>query len=474
MPQTAVNRAALWWALVGMFVLNAGKAVHTRDRGLPDRPRRRSLGAGARAWAHRSRGRAGRVELNALQIGTSTIRSAVIILEILFWASLGAILWTHVGYPLFVAALAAARRMRVAKDDIAPSVAVVVAAHNEEAVIERLVESLLAQDYPGGLEVVVASDASTDGMDALVERLAARDGRVRLVRCPRGGKVAAQNPAVAHSRRARSSPSPTRARSGSRMPSGSSSAASPTRSRLRLRPASPRRAGRHEPRGRSTGATSSGCAGASRPLGSITGGNGAIYAVRRDDYVEVDPRFGHDLTFPYLMVQHGLRAVYDPEARASRPPGPRPRGRVRAQGAHVRALLAHPRSGRDAPRRRAAVCLRALLAPRPSLRERPPARRPPRDQPRPRRRAGSSTSRCSPRRSRCSCSRSPARLRLPIPGAAHRLLLRARHVGHGRGALPLRCASACRPSGRRSRARGEARAVDLAGAASSGSSLASP
>ena len=33
MPQTAKNRAALWWALIGMFVLNTGKAVHTRDRG---------------------------------------------------------------------------------------------------------------------------------------------------------------------------------------------------------------------------------------------------------------------------------------------------------------------------------------------------------------------------------------------------------------------------------------------------------
>src|SRR5207302_321150 len=37
-------------------------------------------------------------------------------------------------------------------------------------------------------------------------------------------------------------------------------------------------------------------------LGSITGGIGPIYAVRRDDYVEVDPRFGHDLALPYLMV----------------------------------------------------------------------------------------------------------------------------------------------------------------------------
>src|SRR5205807_5892140 len=51
-------------------------------------------------------------------------------------------------------------------------------------------------------------------------------------------------------------------------------------------------------------------------LGSITGGNGSIYAVRRQDYVEVDPRFGHDLAFPYLMVQRGRRAVYDADAVA--------------------------------------------------------------------------------------------------------------------------------------------------------------
>src|SRR5205814_9098814 len=51
-------------------------------------------------------------------------------------------------------------------------------------------------------------------------------------------------------------------------------------------------------------------------LHSVTGGNGPIYAVRREDYVEVDPRFGHDLSFPYLMVQRGRRAVYEPEANA--------------------------------------------------------------------------------------------------------------------------------------------------------------
>ncbi len=48
----------------------------------------------------------------------------------------------------------------------------------------------------------------------------------------------------------------------------------------------------------------------------MTGGNGSIYAVRRERYEEVDPRFGHDLSFPYLMVKRGFRAVYAPRAVA--------------------------------------------------------------------------------------------------------------------------------------------------------------
>jgi hypothetical protein len=56
--------------------------------------------------------------------------------------------------------------------------------------------------------------------------------------------------------------------------------------------------------------------------GSITGGNGSIYAVRRSDYVDVDTRFGHDLSFPYLMVQRGRRAVYDAAALAFEKPTP--------------------------------------------------------------------------------------------------------------------------------------------------------
>jgi cellulose synthase/poly-beta-1,6-N-acetylglucosamine synthase-like glycosyltransferase len=238
------------------------------------------------------------------------------ILEILFWASLGAILSAHVGYPVFAALLAAVYGKQIAKDDITPSAAVVVAAHNEEAVIGRVVESLLAQDYPADrLEVVVASDGSTDGTDARIEELAGRDRRVRLVRCPRGGKVAAQNAAVrtletevvafadagavwdpdALRKLVRSLADPKVGYVAGRVafgkPDGTNREALYWRYELWLRSRE-------------------------SALGSITGGNGAIYAVRRAEYVEVDPRFGHDLTFPYVTVQHGRRAVYEPEARA--------------------------------------------------------------------------------------------------------------------------------------------------------------
>ena len=84
------------------------------------------------------------------------------------------------GYPLAAAALARRCPRPVRKGDVTPSVTVVVAAHDEEDVIGRRVENLLALDYPPeNLEVVVASDDSADGTDSAVEAVAAREPRVR-------------------------------------------------------------------------------------------------------------------------------------------------------------------------------------------------------------------------------------------------------------------------------------------------------
>ena len=240
----------------------------------------------------------------------------------LFWGSLGALAWTHAGYPLAVAGLARVRGRGVRKGDGQPPVSVIVAAHDEESVIERRLENLLALDYPAErVEILVASDASADRTDELVDAVAAAEPRVRLLRCPRGGKQAALNRAVrecdgeivafsdanatwapdALARLVRPFADPEVAYVCGRLvleaADGTNREGAYWRYELWLRESESR-------------------------LGSVTGGNGSIYAVRRSDYVDVDPRFGHDLAFPYLMVQRGRRAVYEPEARAFEKPTP--------------------------------------------------------------------------------------------------------------------------------------------------------
>ncbi len=240
----------------------------------------------------------------------------MVVVEALFWASLGALLWTHLGYPLLAAVVARLRPRRVRKGELEPSVSVVVAAHDEEGVIEQRLANLLQLDYPADrLEVVVASDASSDRTDELVEAFAAREPRVRLLRCPRAGKVAAQNLAV-------------RETSGELVAFSDANARwEPDALRKLVRnfadPDVAYACGRLRLE-RSGGTNREGIywrfelwlRGRESALGSITGGNGAIYAVRRSDYVENEPRFGHDLGFPYLMAQRGRRAVYEPEAVA--------------------------------------------------------------------------------------------------------------------------------------------------------------
>ena len=97
----------------------------------------------------------------------------------------------------FISLLARVRPRHIFAGEITPSVTVIVAAYNEEHVIERRILNLLELDYPSGLfDIVVTSDASTDKTNAIVERLSTQYDRVSLIICPRGGKVAAQDRAV--------------------------------------------------------------------------------------------------------------------------------------------------------------------------------------------------------------------------------------------------------------------------------------
>jgi cellulose synthase/poly-beta-1,6-N-acetylglucosamine synthase-like glycosyltransferase len=241
----------------------------------------------------------------------------VIVVKVLFWASLALLVWTHVAYPALWAALARVVGRRVRREDVTPSVAVIVAAYDEEAVIARRVENLLALDYPPDrLEIVVTSDASSDR----TEELAAAAG-ARVIRNARGGKVAAQDRAV------RETDSEIVAFSDA------NATWAPDALRRLVRAFADPDVGYVCGQLRVVAADGSNREGvywryelavrdAESRLGSITGGNGSIYAVRRADYVEVDPRFGHDLSLPYVMVQRGRRAVYDPDALAFEKPTP--------------------------------------------------------------------------------------------------------------------------------------------------------
>jgi len=235
----------------------------------------------------------------------------------LFWGSLGALAWTHVGYPAAAAALARMRPKPVRKKDVTPSVSLVVAAHDEEDVIGRRLENLLALEYPEDLlEIVVASDGSTDGTEEIVEQVASRAPRVKLLVCERAGKGAAQNRAVAETHAeivafsdANSRWEPDALRKLVR------SFADPevgyVCGQLRLEsPDGSNQEGlywRYELWQRESESA----------IGSITAGNGAVYAVRRSDYLGYDdPRIGHDFGLPFRLAQQGRRSVYDPEAIA--------------------------------------------------------------------------------------------------------------------------------------------------------------
>ena len=119
--------------------------------------------------------------------------------EFWFWATLGVGLYPYVLYPLCVALLRLVRPRPVRSEPITPRVTVVISAYNEARHIEATVRNKLDQDYPPALlDVMVASDGSTDETDTLLRGLAHHDPRVSYFRQqPRDGKTAALNALVA-------------------------------------------------------------------------------------------------------------------------------------------------------------------------------------------------------------------------------------------------------------------------------------
>ena len=238
-------------------------------------------------------------------------------LAIVFWISVGLVLYAHAGYFLLLWVVDRVRparpAVREAQPDELPSVSVIVAAYAEAEVIAARLENLRAIDYPPALlEVIVACDGSPDDT---AQR--ARDAGADVVlELPRGGKIRAQDAAVKRSQRDIVAFSDANVQW------------EPAALRKLVAPFIDPQVGyvcgdvsfvnergtnqegvywRYEMALRSLESR----------VRSVTGGNGAIYATRREAYLFVDPIMGHDLSFPFNMVKHGWRAVYASDAHAS-------------------------------------------------------------------------------------------------------------------------------------------------------------
>jgi cellulose synthase/poly-beta-1,6-N-acetylglucosamine synthase-like glycosyltransferase len=266
----------------------------------------------------------------------------------IFWTTAGLLAWAQAGYALALAALRPRLRERWTPppaDDL-PTVSLIVAAHAERDVIAAKVANARALDYPRDrLEIVVACDGSTDG----TPDEARRAGADVVLELPRGGKVRAQDAAVR--------------RSTAEIVAFSDANAlwEPDALRALVAPFTSDDGGGASIGyvcGRVTFVNPDGGSNQEgvywryemllrereSDLASVTAGNGAIYATRREAYVEVDPVMGHDLKFPFTLVRAGWRCVEQPLARATERMVPDVEGeaaRKRRMMSHAWAIVLH-------------------------------------------------------------------------------------------------------------------------------------
>lgn len=249
-------------------------------------------------------------------------------LEWVFWASCALIVYAHAGYPLALAALTAIRGRGDAPSPAgtdAPDVSLIIAAYDEQDVIAEKVANALALDHPRDrLEVIVASDGSSDR----TAELAREAGADLVLELPRGGKVAALNAAVRQAR-------------GSILAfSDANSFWSPDALAELLAALGGEDAGYVCGQVRFSGGEGGNQEGLywryemairemESRLAGVTAGNGAIYAVRRDAFIEIDPARGHDLSLPFELTKRGWRATYAPAALATEKMAPTIEGEFR-------------------------------------------------------------------------------------------------------------------------------------------------
>jgi biofilm PGA synthesis N-glycosyltransferase PgaC len=239
---------------------------------------------------------------------------------LVFWGSLLALAYVYAGYPLIAGLRARIRPRPVRRAPIEPHVSIMVVAHNEAQRIAGRIENLLALDYPRArLDIVIASDGSTDG--TVNEAKAYAGAGVRVHRfAERRGKAAVINDVVPQL----TSEIVVFADARQRFDTGSLRALMANFADPAVGAAS----------GELMLATDGGTATAARGTAfywryekfirysegradSTVGATGAIYAIRRELFAPIPAdTILDDVVIPMRIVRRGYRVIFEPGARA--------------------------------------------------------------------------------------------------------------------------------------------------------------
>lgn len=240
-------------------------------------------------------------------------------MELAFWLAAAVVLYSWLIYPALMALLAFVRPAPdVRRDEVEPPVTVLLVVRDEESRLEDKLRNLLALDYPRGkLEVLVVSDGSTDRTESITAAFAGAGVRLLPLAPPRG-KASCLNEAVPHARGeillltdARQALAPDAVRRLVACLGDPSVGAASGELHLVASPGrAPEGLGlywKYEKLIRR----------AESRFDSTVGVTGALYAVRKELFVPLDPRaILDDVLVPMEVVLAGRRVVFEPEARA--------------------------------------------------------------------------------------------------------------------------------------------------------------
>lgn len=237
-------------------------------------------------------------------------------LTIVLWSAIFLLGYIYVGYPAVAILLGRVMKRPVDKGEVVPSITVIISAFNEAAHIEQKIRNVLELEYPPGrIDVIVASDASTDGTDDLVASLGLPN--VRLLRVEgRKGKTECQNVAATAA-------------------TGEILVFTDATTQLEVRaltemirnfhdPAVGCVAGRLKYLASADDATGKGGTSywnyevmlrlAESALGSLIGVSGCLYAIRRCNYRAINPALISDFVIAMVVREQGLRTILEPDA----------------------------------------------------------------------------------------------------------------------------------------------------------------